>query len=135
MTSDGNRAIVAASYGGNFSQQLTILFVSLLVGATALTLAMAYLKRLQDPMKETNQSERRDSRALRKENAMPMWAQLAAMRAGLETTLRSYLKRYHTTLRHARPEDQSPSAILSAAITRRQTAEATKIPRRSEVEV
>lgn len=122
MTSDGSSTILLASYGGDFGQLLGIFFLVLTFGSAVIAGAVALLGNLRDPLRETNRSERRDARTLRKENIMPMWAQLANVELAWRNRLR-YFKRYHATPRHARPKRTAPQGSLEVAIYRRQAAE------------
>lgn len=96
--------------------------VSIVVGASGLiTLGVMYLGNLRNPDRVTSRQERRDARALRRENAMPMWAQLVQVELALNA-LRGKLKRSLGTEyspRHARPEGEPPTAALQSAYFRK----------------
>ncbi len=116
MASDGSSTFVG-TFDSGFGQQLAVTFLGIALAAFVLTKAVVLIGRLRDPMWETVRAERRDARALRKENAMPMWAQLATIELAWKKRL-EYFKRYHTTPRHARPEGEPPSELLLECVRR-----------------
>jgi len=96
--------------------------VLIVVGSSALVaLGVMKLGNLRNPDRVTEQQERRDSRALRKENAMPMWARLVET----ELAWNSWKKRVKRVLgqeyvaRHSRSDSEPPTAALQAAYVRK----------------
>lgn len=122
MTSDGSSIILAGSLSGDPNQPWMLVLGALLLMSVGTAGAAGLIERLRDPMSETNKAERRDARALRKENPMSMQDRLAAIELA-KKKCRKYFSRYHTNPRHARPEGEPPSEVLFAAIQRRRTAE------------
>lgn len=122
MASDGSSIILAGSLNNDPGQPWMLIFGALLLMSAATAGAAGLVERLRDPMSETNKAERRDARALRKENSMSMQARLAAIELA-KRKCQKYFSRYHTEPRHARPEGQPPSEILRAAVLRRRAAE------------
>lgn len=96
--------------------------VSIVVGSSALvTLGVMKLGNLRNPDRVTDQQERRDSRTLRKENAMPMWARLVQIEQGWNAwkgNVKRVLGQEYVP-RHARPEGEPPTAVLQAAYIRK----------------
>jgi hypothetical protein len=98
--------------------------VLIVVGSSALVaLGVMHLGNLRNPDRVTDRQERREARALRKENAMPMWGHLVGWemawkrwRASVERVLGSNSE-YRP--RHARLDNEAPTAALQAAYVRK----------------
>jgi hypothetical protein len=90
----------------------TILLVSILI-----VWAIMGLAALKDPMRETNKQERKDARALRKENSMTMKARLAPVRQAWEHRKRRIQRIWQPeTGRHYRADNQVMTLALRLAI-------------------
>jgi hypothetical protein len=91
---------------------LIILGVSIVIVSAIMGLAA-----LKDPLRETNKQERKDARALRKENSMTMRARLAPVQQAWESRKRRFQRIWQPeTGRHYRAEGQVMTLALRLAI-------------------
>lgn len=106
---------------------LEIFGIVLLLGGFAglIVSGVMYLGDLRNPLRQTNKQERRDARALRKENAMPFWGRLVQSELTwnrwktrvVEVIQNDQEEKYQG--RHRRTGDQLPSEALQRAFKAR----------------